>query len=219
MSDYRTPLPALLAATLEAAINRVLAMDDESLHRLDNLDQRRMRLELDGLGIVLNFFFTAQRVNVSLDAEGEADTVIKGSPPALFAMAIPDGAGNWGTAGSRVQISGDATLARDLERLFSRLDPDWEAQLSLWFGDVLGHQLFAGSRGAAGQMRETMTTLEEIAGEFLHRAASPLAQQAEIRGFAQAVDSLRDATDRLEARLRIIRERQVDAAESPEGKE
>lgn len=218
MPDYRTPLPAILAATLEAAINRVLAMDSDSPRRLAQLDQRRVRLELDGLGIVLHFSFSRQRIGVSLDAAGAADTVINGTPAALFAMAIPDGDGHWGSTGSRVRISGDATLARDLERLFSRLDPDWEGQLSNWFGDVLGHQLAAGGRSAAGTLRETVTTLEDSAGEFLRRPASPLAQQQEIRQFGQAIDALRDATERLEARLRIMRQRKArTAAESAQG--
>jgi ubiquinone biosynthesis protein UbiJ len=112
-----------------------------------------------------------------------------------------------------VEISGDATLARDLERLFSRLDPDWETQMSRWFGDVLGEQMSTGARGAAGAIREAMTTLEDITSEFLHRPASPLAQPREIGEFGQAVDSLRDATERLEARLRIIRARRADIAD------
>jgi len=211
-SSYRTPLPAILAATLEAAINRVLLMDEKSPQRLSQLQQRRVRLELEGLDIVLQFSFSPLRVQVSPDADEDADTVIKGSPVALFAMAVPDGDGNWGTAGSRVQISGDATLARDLERLFSRLDPDWEGQLSIWFGDVLGYQLSTGGRRAVKALRETLTTLEDTAGEFLLRPASPLARHQDISSFGRDVDALRDATERLEARLRIIRESRTEAA-------
>lgn len=212
MPEYRTPLPGLLATTLEVAINRVLAMDQNSPRRLAQLDKRLVRLELEGLGIVLNFAFSPQRARVSLDADGEPDTVINGTPAALFSMAIPDSDGNWGTPGSRVRISGDATLARDLERLFSRLDPDWEARLSDWFGDVLGYQLAAGARGAAGQFRETMATLGDITGDFLRRPDSPLAQDQEVHEFGQAVDTLRDTAERLEARLRMVRERRAAAS-------
>lgn len=213
MSEFRTPLPAVLAATLEAAVNRVLAMDEGSMPRLAKLDRRHVRLELEGLGIALHFSFSPQRVTVRARSEDEADTVIRGTPIALFALAAPDGEGNWGSAESRVEISGDATLARDLERLFSRLDPDWEAQMSRWFGDVLGEQLSTGARSAAGAIRETMTTLEDITSEFLHRPVSPLAQPGEIREFSQGVDSLRDATERLEARLRIVLARRADVAD------
>lgn len=210
MSEYRTPLPGVLAGTLEAAINRLLALDEGSARRLQHLQGKRVRLELEGLGIVLHFSFTPLRVDVSLDAEGEPDTMVKGSPAALFAMAIPDEAGQWGMPGSRVKISGDATLARDLERLFSNLDPNWEGQLSNVFGEVAGYQLAAGARGAAAALRETLSTLEAMTSEFFQRPGSPLAQENEIRNFGNSVDGLRDAAERLEARLRLIRERRAN---------
>jgi ubiquinone biosynthesis protein UbiJ len=212
MPDYRTPLPGILAATLEASINQLLALDEASPQRLGQLDQRLLRLELEGLGIVLDFSFSPHRVKVSLETGGSPDTVISGTPAALFAMALPDADGTWGRPGSPVRISGDATLARDLERLFSRLDPDWEGKLSNVFGDVVGHQLATGARGAAGQLRSTMATLGAFATDFLRQPSSPLARQEEIGEFGQAVDALRDATDRLEARLRIVRERRAQAA-------
>ena len=216
MADYLTPLPALLAASLDAGLNQLLAMDENSAARLARLDQRLVRLELEGLGIELNFQFTAHRVNVLLDTEQEPDTVINGTPAALFSMAVPDEEGQWGTPGSRVKISGDATLARDIERLFSRLDLDWESKLSNVFGDVLGHQMATGARGAARQFRDTVSTIEDMTGEFLHRPGSPLAREKEVADFSNSVDQLRDATDRLEARLRALKNRSLeDNEEAP----
>jgi ubiquinone biosynthesis protein UbiJ len=206
MTTYRTPLPGILAAALETSINQLLAMDDVSPKRLGLLDGRLVRLELEGLGIVLDFSFTPHRVKVSLDTDGTPDTVISGTPAALFAMALPEADGSWGRPGSQVRISGDATLARDVERLFSRLDPDWEGKLSNWFGDVAAHQLAVGARSAADHFRSTVTTLGDFTADFLRQPSSPLAQPAAIATFGQSVDALRDATDRLEARLRILRE-------------
>jgi ubiquinone biosynthesis accessory factor UbiJ len=212
MPTYRTPLPRILAATLETAVNQLLAMDEGSARRLGQLNRRLVRLELDGIGIVLDFSFSPYRVKVSVDAEGTPDTVISGTPAALFAMAIPDEDGSWGRPGSQVRIAGDATLARDVERLFSRLDPDWEAKLSAWFGDVAGYQLAAGAREANRHMRSTVATLGDFTADFLRQPSSPLAQPAAIAEFGHAVDALRDATDRLEARLRILRESKAQAA-------
>ncbi len=216
MPSYRTPLPAMLAASLQTAINQLLAMDESSAQRLAVLHQRVVQLDLENLGITLFFGFDHARVTVSLEAEGEPDTVVSGSPAALFAMAMPDDGGNWGMPGSRVKISGDATLARDLERVFSRLQPDFEGQLSNWFGDVLGYQLAAGARGAAAQAKQSAATLEDITGDFLNRPNSPVASAAEITDFSAAVDRLRDATERLEARLRILQQRQQAADDNGE---
>lgn len=206
MPEYRTPLPAILASMLEAAINRILSLDEDTPSRLQRLDDRMLQLDLEGVGITLFFSFTAERVDVSIDTEYEADTTISGSPVALFAMAVPEGAGNWGTPDSRVTITGDASLARDLERLFSRLDPDWETTLSRLFGDVWGHQLAAGLRSGAEQAKEAAENAGEMVSEFLKRDAGPLVQSTDIQTFADAVDETRDAVERLEAKLQLMQD-------------
>ncbi len=206
MPEYRTPLPAILASMLEAAINRILSLDEDTPSRMQRLDDRMLQLDLEGVGITLFFSFTAERVDVSIDTEYEADTTISGSPVALFAMAVPEGAGNWGTPDSRVTITGDASLARDLERLFSRLDPDWETTLSRLFGDVWGHQLAAGLRSGAEQAKEAAENAGEMVSEFLKRDAGPLVQSTDIQTFADAVDETRDAVERLEAKLQLMQD-------------
>ena len=163
MPEYRTPLPGILAAMLETAINRLLDLDGKTPSRLERLDGRMLQLDIEGVGITLYFAFNGPHVEVGTRSDYEPDTVIAGSPYALFSMAVPDEAGGWAAPESRVRISGDATLARDLERLFSRLDPDWEGRLSRVFGDVWGHQVAAGLRASAEQAKATA----ENAGEML----------------------------------------------------
>jgi ubiquinone biosynthesis protein UbiJ len=211
MPEYSTPIPSILAATLEAAINRVLALDEDTPSRLRRLDGRMLRLDLEGVGISLFFIFSATLVQVSIDSDDEPDTVISGSPFALFSMAVPDGGGSWGGPESRINIRGDANLARDLERLFSRLDPDWESTLSRLFGDVWGHQVAAGIRSGSEQARAAAWNAAEMVSDYLQRDTGPLVPAADIRTFADAVDETRDAVERLEARLRIMRE-----ADAPE---
>lgn len=195
-----------MATMLETAINRVLALDEDTPARLQHLDDRMLKLDLEGVGISLFFAFTATRVHVSIDSSDEPDTIISGSPFALFAMAVPEGDGGWGGAGSRVNISGDATLARDLERLFSRLDPDWESTLARLFGDVWGHQVAAGIRNGAEQAKEAAGKTAEMVSEFLKRDDGTLVKVAEISDFADAVDETREAVERLEAKLTVMQE-------------
>ena len=214
MPEYRTPIPSILAFMLEAAINRVLALDEDTPSRLQRLDGRVLQLDLKGVGISLFFAFSATLVHVSVDSDDEPDTVISGSPLALFSMAVPDGGGSWGGLESRINISGDATLARDLERLFSRLDPDWESTLSRLFGDVWGHQVAAGIRSGSEQARVAAWNAAEMVSDYLQRDTGPLVPAADIKAFVDAVDETRDAVERLEARLRIMRE-----ADAPEGEE
>ena len=202
MPHYMTPLPGILAAMLETAINRFLELDENTPARLERLEGRMLQLDIEGLGITLYFAFNGLRVEVGTNSQFEPDTVISGSPFALFAMAVPEDAGSWGTPESRVSISGDATLARDLERLFSRLEPDWEGRLSRIFGDVWGHQVAAGLRAGAEQARESAESAGEMISEYLQRDGGPLLRPEDLQEFADDVDELRESADRLEERIR-----------------
>jgi len=161
MAEYVTPLPGMLAFALETAINHVLQLDMESPERVKKLEGRLLQVDLEGLGITLFFTFKHGVVRVRLQAEGKADTVISGTPVALFSMAQPEEA-DWGLPESKVQINGDASLARDLERIFGKLDPDWEGPLAGMLGDVAGHQLAQGIRQGVETARETARSARKV---------------------------------------------------------
>ena len=208
MPDYKTPLPGILAAMLESAINRLLDLDQDTPARLERLEGRMLRLDIEGMGITLFFAFNGMQVEVGTRSGYEPDTVISGSPVALFAMAVPDEIGNWGTPESRVSISGDANLARDLERLFSRLDPDWEGRLSRIFGDVWGHQVAAGLRAGAEQAKDSAENAREMFSEYVQQNQGPVIRREEIEEFSAAVEDIRESVERLEARIRDKEESQ-----------
>lgn len=161
MPEYLTPLPALLAHALETAINKVLQLDLASPARVNKLQGRLLQVDLQGLAITLFFTFKHGVVRVSLEADGQPDTVISGTPVALFSIAEPDDA-EWGLPDSKVQINGDASLARDLERIFSKLEPDWEGPLAGMFGDVAGHQIAEGLKQGAETARETARSARNV---------------------------------------------------------
>jgi len=201
MPEYKTPLPGILAAMLESAINRLLDLDDDTPARLDRLEGRMLQLDLEGVGITLFFAFNGRQVEVGTRSSYESDTVISGSPAALFAMAVPEEMGNWGSPGSRVTITGDANLARDLERLFSRLDPDWEGRLSRIFGDVWGHQVASGLRAGMEQARGTAESAGSMLSEYIEQNQSPVIRREEFDEFAEEVEDTRQSMEQLEDRI------------------
>jgi ubiquinone biosynthesis protein UbiJ len=202
MPEYKTPLPGILAAMLESAINRLLDLDEDTPARLERLEGRMLQLDIEGVGITLFFAFNGRQVEVGTNSAYAPDTVISGSPVALFAMAVPDEIGNWGTAESRVSITGDANLARDLERLFSRLDPNWEGRLSRIFGDVWGHQVAAGLRAGAEQAKDNAESAREMISEYVAQNKGPVIRREELEEFSAAVEDTRESVERLEARIR-----------------
>ncbi len=197
MSRYLTPLPALLAGAVEAAINRAIALDETAGKRLKPLINKRVLVDLKGLGIELHFAGSEDRIAVSAESDTTADTTISGTPLALLIMAVPD----WRSAGSGVRIEGDAGAAQAFEKLLRHLDPDWEAAFVQRFGALFGHQLWrllADGREAARHLSQTSA---DQAGHFLREESGLLANAAEVETFIREVDELREAVDRLERRV------------------
>lgn len=203
--EYRTPLPRMFAASLEAAVNRVLNLDTAAVDRLKRLEGKVLQLDVEGLGIGLFLTTRYGAVHIDLESPGEPDTVIRGTPFALFAMAAPGEVDSWGLPGSRVHISGDANLARDMERVFRKLDPDWEGQLSVMFGDVLGFQLASGMKQGADFLRASARKSTEMAGRYFRDESPLLVRPAELQAFSEQISSLEEALDELESRIAQMR--------------
>jgi ubiquinone biosynthesis protein UbiJ len=201
MPEYKTPLPGIFAAMLESAVNRLLQLDDSSRARQERLEGRMLQLDIEGVGITLFFAFNGYQVEVGTRSSYVPDTVISGSPAALFAMAAPDEISRWGSPESRVTITGDANLARDLERLFSQLDPDWEGRISRIFGDVWGHQIASGLRAGAEQVRHTAENANSMLAEYLEQNQGPVIRNEEFEEFAAAIDEARQSVELLESRI------------------
>jgi ubiquinone biosynthesis protein UbiJ len=198
MSRYLTPLPRLLAGAVETAVNRALELDDAAGQRLRPLADRCVRLQLTGLSIDLFFVGRDDRIEVSAETAAAPDASISGTPIALLAMAVPD----WRAAGSGVRIDGDAGTAQAFERLLKQLDPDWEALFVESFGTVVGHQLWRILVEAGDAGRHVTTTAAEQTARFLRQESGLLVTREDVERFADEVDELREAVDRLEARIR-----------------
>ncbi len=198
MGRYLTPLPGLLAGTVEQALNRAISLDAEAEPRLAAMSGRRVKLVLTGIGIDLHFSGSDQRLRVEAESDKEPDTTITGSPSALLALAVPD----WRAPGSGVRIEGDAGAAQALEKLLRRLDPDWEAWLVERLGPVIGHNLWRLLNDAASAGQHVTRTAADQVAHYLREESGLLVTQAEVDGFIGEVDELREAVDRLGNRLR-----------------
>ncbi len=198
MSRYITPLPGLLASAVDTALNRAIGLDENAAGRLAAMHGKTVRLELKGLGIDLYFRGLEERLAVDADSETEADTTISGTPGALLAMAVPD----WRAPGSGVQIQGDAGAAQALEKLLRQLDPDWEALLVEHLGAIWGHQVWRLINDSFRAGRHATSTAADQAARFLREESGLLVTREEVDDFTREVDELREAADRLEARLR-----------------
>lgn len=208
----------LAGRALEAALNRAIALDPDTRDALQPLDGRSVVLALDSaeapLALRMRVEGTQLRVGPA-DAEQAPDLAVRSSLggvlslgmrmvlPRLLGAAADDEAIPVGA----MRIEGDAELARRLQRLAERFDPDWQQPFASVFGDVLGVQIANGVAAALRQARTGGLKFAGTAAEYLTEESRDVVPRAELDAFHDDVDSLRDDAERLAARIARLRKR------------
>jgi ubiquinone biosynthesis accessory factor UbiJ len=209
----------LAGRALEAALNRAVALDPDTRDALQALDGRSVVLALDAaespLAMRLQVAGTQLRVG-PVDAEQTPDLAVRSTLGGMLSFgmqsllpkllgkrddeeaAVPVG---------RMRIEGDAELARRLQRLAERFDPDWQQPFTAVFGDVVGVQIANGVAAALRQARTGGQKFAESAAEYLTEESRDVVPRAELDAFHDDVDTLRDDTERLAARIARLQKR------------
>jgi ubiquinone biosynthesis protein UbiJ len=106
-----------------------------------------------------------------------------------------------------VQIRGDAEVANLFRQLFAAAKPDFEEELSRWIGDMPARRLSQVARSVRSWARRTRRTAGENIAEYLQEEGRDLVSKPEHEEFLHGVDTVREAADRIEARLKSIEQR------------
>ncbi len=195
------PLAAL--AAVEALINRALALDPESLERIEALEGKVIALRIAGVGPTVYLLPGPGGVRLAAHIEGEPDVRIEGGPLGLARLGLSDSPSS--LFGEGVTIEGDTRLGQRIKRIIDELDIDWEEQLSRIIGDAAAHQIGNLARGALRWGREAGETLQRDVAEYLQYESRDLVGREELEPLLDAIDTLRLDTDRLEARIERLR--------------
>jgi len=194
---------------LESALNRALALDPDTRAALRGLDGQRVALHLAAPPLALQVRVDGERLAVGPVEGGEADLSVRSTLGGLLAQ-LPWLKRDDAPPVGKVKLSGDADLARRLQRLAERFDPDWQQPFTRVFGDVLGVQVARAMAGALRQARVVGRNVAESAAEYVTEESRDVVPKAELHAFYDDVDALRDDVARIAAR--VARLRRGDAA-------
>ncbi len=192
--------PTPLLRLLEAALNRTLALDSGAAEALAALEGRRVALRLKPWAAPIQIAVNGGRL-IASDADAP-DLSITATPGALLALAAERG--GFELPAGRIDISGDADLARRMQKLVAALDPDWDRPFAQFFGEVAGHQIAKGLRGAFNWGRQTASAMLLNTTEYLREESRDVVAAGELAEFTDDVDRIRDDVERLEARIERV---------------
>lgn len=169
---------------------------------------RALLAELQGRSLELRFAATPLRIRLSAltDAlavapagEDAADAVIEGTPLSFLRLASGDAAKSIRAGG--MDVKGDAEVAEGFRRLLEAARPDLEEELSRFTGDAAAHYAARFAREAAEFGRRAGDIFARNVSEYLTEESRDVPTRLEAEEFIEGVDRLREAVDRLEARV------------------
>jgi ubiquinone biosynthesis protein UbiJ len=188
----------LAGRALETALNRAVALDAETAQKLIALNGRSVQLHLRGPELTLRIDVEQGKLKVGPGAD-DSSLRVAASPASLLAMALRRN--DDGVAPGKVEIAGDADLARRLEKLASQFSPDFEEAFAQTFGDVLGVPIARAVRAAFGHGKESARHFTEDTADWLRDEQRIALAPGEVDAFLDGVDTVRERAERLEARL------------------
>ena len=186
---------------LELALNRALALDEDTRAALRALEGQRVALTLASPPLALQVRVEEQALRVGpVDADAEPDLGVRATLGGLIQQLPMFRSSNAPPVG-KLRIEGDAELARRLQKLAQGFDPDWQLPFVRVFGDILGVQVAQALAIALRQARDTGRALAESGAEYLTEESGDVVGKAELQAFHDDVDTLRDDVERLAARV------------------
>jgi len=202
MNGQVSMLGVAALAGLEQALNAALALDPKTLERLARLQGRVIAIELKGTGIRLVLEPGAEGLRLMGNFDGEVDTTLRGAPFALLRMGTART--GEGMFSGDVEIDGDVELGQQIQRVFEKLDIDWEEHLSRISGDIIAHQIGNTFRGLFNWGERAADHLGEDIADYLQEETDTLPVPWEVDEFIENVDTLRSGVDRIEARVKRL---------------
>jgi len=192
--------PAWLAS-VEAMLNRNIHAQSHASALTGRVEGKSLQVDIEGL-TRLRATACGGRLVLLRGDDTPADAVISGSPAALLRML--GSVARLPTGGSPAQVRGDAEVAAAFRELLSLARPDFEEELSRTIGDLAARRIGLLARETLSWTRLFARSFGENIAEYLQEESRDLVSKPELEEFMRGVDELREAGDRIAARLKRL---------------
>lgn len=208
MDSHRQSLiPTLLTEQLERVANRALDYAPVTRLQLRKLAGKSLAIELQRPHFPLLVSVTRKGVVFYSHWDGGADVTLRGPAVALLRQLREDNPTPASLMCHGIELEGDQALARQFINLLRDLDIDLESALGDLIGDVAAHQAVQVARSGLDWLGRVGKSLLQQSRQLLAEERKVVVSTHQFDEFRSQVEQLREDTDRLEARLQLLRER------------
>lgn len=205
------PTSALVAASAESVINKILSLDEDSETRLKPLRGARLTAFVSPFpfGITLSF---SDRVDVlteqgafeeAVASLGPKDCCIKTSLQTLPELKETSQLTRLIQQKALV-LEGELNVAQQVSALFQQLDIDVEEILAQKTNDVVAHQTVKTVTVVHEKTMKALVSMGQVLGNAMVEEKQLAAHKLAVMHFSDEVNELRDRAENADARLRQL---------------
>jgi len=195
---------ATLLTLAESTINRLLLASPETVDRLGQLDGKVIAIQLTSPAISLSLQPSAAGLQVDQIARDDADVTLTGTAADFFQLLSATD-NSQAMFGKTIKLSGDSALATRFSQVMIDAALDWEGILAQTVGDLPAHELARLLKWKTRFYLQAGHSLVQNLEEYLKEELQLLPSQPQLKRFYTEVDSLRQETERAEARIERLR--------------
>lgn len=188
---------------LEKLINHGLFLDPEMETKISPLEGKSIKIIINPPHISFFIAFHHKKLNLSTASTQEPDTIIESSPSQFIRLSVSKSQ----NSRPNIRLTGCPILAQELQSLLSELDIDWESYLAEFTGDLLAHQLGTWFKSCHTYTKQIQSSFIENLSEFIHEESRLSPPPEELNDFYNDVDQISLETERLEAKLHYLFEK------------
>ncbi len=187
---------------LAAMLNRQIQSKTPARELCSELQDRVFAIRVKDTALAMYFIVGSGEVLLAAEYSDDPDVVVSGSLLSLARLAGPGG--DAAIREGAVDLTGDALMGQQFQKMLRYGRPDLEEELSGAVGDVVAHTIGEFARNVGRWGRDTRDTLRQNVGEYLQEESRIVPSRYETDTFQKQIEVLRDDVARFEARLKRL---------------
>jgi ubiquinone biosynthesis protein UbiJ len=195
------PLETLLRP-LAVLLNRQIQAKTPARELCAALQDRVFAVRVKDTSLAMFIIVGPGEIFLTGEFSDDPDVVVSGSLLSLARLAGRDG--DAVIRDGAVDLTGDAELAAQFQKLLRYGRPDLEEELSGAVGDVIAHTVGEFARNVGRWGTDVRSTMRQNVTEYLQEESRTVPSRYEADVFRKRVESLRDDVARFDARVKRL---------------
>lgn len=166
-----------ILATAEKGLNKLLQLDPIALEQLAQLAGKVIAIHSTTPTYTFFIIFTEQGLYLCSENDATPNSRVTATTPLLFQWLLTKHKQNL-IADSRLTLEGETDIVYAFCKLLDNLNPDWQYELSEWFGPAIASLMIESAKMGSQQLQVGFNFIQQQLSSFVEKVTPTMGNQA-----------------------------------------